>query len=79
MDASMRAHLAKLVIYIFLGVTALLVLSAAAGLSQWNIVKEILQAWSATYSMLVGAVIAYYFGVLNAQATPQPSLDKDPG
>lgn len=61
-----RAHLAKLIIYVFIAVTALLFLSSAAGFLDWRVIKEMLQTWSATYSLLVGAVIGYYFGTPNA-------------
>ena len=57
-----RAHIAKSIVFVFLGVTVLLVLAFVTGLTGWEEIKEVLEAWSATYSLLVGAVIGYYFG-----------------
>lgn len=68
MDSKTQSHIGKIIIYVFLGVTAVLVLTSAFGLSEWAVVKDILQAWSATYSVLVGAVVGYYFRV-NSQIT----------
>lgn len=60
-----RARIAKSIIYVFLGVTVLLVLAFVTGLTGWEEIKEVLEAWSATYSLLVGAVVGYYFGPVN--------------
>ena len=60
-----RARIAKSIVYVFLGVTVLLVLAFVTGLTGWEEIKEVLEAWSATYSLLVGAVVGYYFGPAN--------------
>ena len=61
MDETTRSHIAKAVVYVFLGVTMLLILTAVSGYVQWNIAEAMLKTWSATYSLLVGAIIGYYF------------------
>jgi hypothetical protein len=61
METKTRDHIAKWIIYVFLGMTALMILSVAISLTQWSVIKEMLQVWSATYSLLVGAVLGYYF------------------
>jgi len=57
-----RARIAKSIVYVFLGVTVLLVLPFVIGVTGWEEIKEVLEGWSATYSLLVGAVVGYYFG-----------------
>jgi predicted ferric reductase len=61
MDKKTQSHIGKWIIYVFLGVTSLLMLLTALGLSQWSVAKEMLQVWAATYSILVGAVMGHYF------------------
>ncbi len=60
-DETTRGHIAKAIIYVFLGVTILLTLTAVSGYVQWNTAEAMLKTWSATYSLLVGAIIGYYF------------------
>ena len=69
MDRITQAIIAKAIIFVFLLITAVLVLAAAFGFSDWKDIKEILTAWSATYSILVGAVVGYYFGANTTQPT----------
>ena len=61
MDETTRGHIAKAIIYVFLGVTVLLILTAISGLVQWNTAEAMFKTWSASYSLLVGAIIGYYF------------------
>ena len=61
MDNKTQAHIGKCIIYVFLVVTSALILLTALGLSQWSVAKEMLQVWASTYSILVGAVVGFYF------------------
>ena len=57
----LRERIAVGIISVFLSVTVLLVICVILGLTAWADAKEILQAWSGTYSFLVGSVIGFYF------------------
>ncbi len=64
---SVRDGLAIAIIAVFLGVTTLIIVLVPLGLTDLSGAKEMLQTWSATYSLLVGAVIATYFRPARAE------------
>ena len=68
---TVRDGLAIAIIAVFLAVTTTIILLVPLGLTDLSGAKEMLQAWSATYSLLVGAVIATYFRPAGAQPRPE--------
>jgi len=60
-DQSVRACLALAIVATFLGVSTVLVYFSISGYSSWGDVKDVLQWWFNCYSLLLGAIIGYYF------------------
>jgi hypothetical protein len=56
-----RDWLAIGIIAVFLLITTLIISLVPFGLTDLTGAKEMLQAWSAAYSLLVGAVVGTYF------------------
>jgi len=61
MDRTTQAHIGKCIIYVFLLISSFLIILPLLGLGQWSVAREMLQVMGSTYSVLVGAVVGYYF------------------
>ena len=67
---TVRDVLAIAIIGVFLLVTAGVLALVPLGFADLGGAKDMLQAWSATYSLLVGAVIGAYFPRSDTQSRP---------